>query len=96
MLNRVTSSGDRLKLAERFAFRQSPTSNVLDVDNLSTPWWWTTGGPEQAFLAIRALCRPAVGDAKCDAVRNDLKTMLTAIDRFNYKADQFAAKYIFH
>lgn len=91
MLNRVTSSGDRLKLAERFAFRQSQTSNVLDVDNLSTPWWWTTGGPEQAFLAIRALCRPAVGDAKCDAARNDLKTMLTAIDRFNYKADQFAA-----
>jgi hypothetical protein len=90
ILNRITSSGERLKVAERFAFSRSKTSNVVDVDNLSTPWWWTTGGPEQAYLAIRALCRPAVGD-RCDAAKNDLRTMLDAIDRFNYHPDQFAA-----
>ncbi len=90
MLNRITASGDRLKLAERFAFSRSKSSNVVAVDNLSTPWWWTTGGPEQAYLAIRALCIPAVG-SRCDAARNDLRTMLDAIDRFNYRPDQFAA-----
>jgi len=90
ILNRITSSGDRLKVAERFAFSRSKTSNLVDVDNLSTPWWWTTGGPEQAYLAIRALCRPAVGE-RCDAAKNDLRTMLDAIDRFNYRPDQFAA-----
>jgi hypothetical protein len=90
MLNRVTSNGAQLKLAERFGFSRSSKSNVVDVDNLSTPWWWTTGGPEQAYLAIRALCRPAVGD-RCDAAKNDMRTMLDAIDRFAYKPDQFAA-----
>ncbi len=90
MLNRVTSSGASLKLAERFNFSRSSKSNVVDVDNLSTPWWWTTGGPEQAYLAIRALCRPAVGD-RCDAAKNEMRTMLDAIDRFAYKPDQFAA-----
>ena len=90
MLNHITSSGDRLKVAERFGFGRSKTSNVGTVDHLSTPWWWTTGGPEQAYLAIRALCRPAVGD-RCDTAKNDLRTMLNAIDRFDYKPDQFAA-----
>jgi len=91
MLNRVTSNGDRAKVAERFGFGRSKTSNVVDVDNLSTPWWWTTGGPEQSYLAIRALCIPAVGKARCDAANGDLRTMLDAIDRFSYKPDQFAA-----
>jgi hypothetical protein len=90
MLARVTANGATAKLAERFGFSRSNTSNVVDVDNLSTPWWWTTGGPEQSYLAIRALCRPAWAD-RCDAVRGDMKTMLDAIDRFSYKPDQFAA-----
>ena len=90
MLARVTANGDRAKLAERFGFSRSKSSNCVDIDNPSTPWWWTTGGPEQSYLAIRALCRPAYGD-RCDAVKNDMRTMLDAIDRFSYKQDQFAA-----
>ncbi len=34
MLNRVTAGGDRAKLAERFGFSRSKTSNVVDVDQL--------------------------------------------------------------
>jgi hypothetical protein len=90
MLARVTANGDRAKLAERFGFSRSSNSNVTDVNNLSTPWWWTTGGPEQSYLAIRALCRPAYAD-RCDAIKNDMRTMLDAIDRFAYKPDQFAS-----
>ncbi|MCC6849509.1 MAG: hypothetical protein IT294_13490 [Deltaproteobacteria bacterium] len=90
MLARVTAGGDRLKLAERFSFSRSKSSNCVDIDNPSTPWWWTTGGPEQSYLAIRALCRPAWGD-RCDVVKSDMRTMLDAIDRFAYKPDQFAA-----
>jgi hypothetical protein len=91
ILARVTSGGDRCKRIERFFFRRSPTSNVVEVGSVSAPWWWTTGCPEQTVLAIQSLCDPVYGAQRCRGIDPDIDRMLKAVDRFDYRADDFGA-----
>ena len=92
LLGRITSSGDKLKTIKRFSFSRPETSNVLRIEGIDNPWWYTTGAPEQAILAIEALCEPGFA-GKCGGgpggIRDDLKRLLTAVDRFDYRPDQF-------
>ncbi len=92
ILKRITSSGDALKRIERFSYNRPPTGNTVRVGSTSAPWWWTTGAPEQTFLAISSLCEPAYGAKSCGngAIAGDLRRLLGAVDRFDYKPDQFS------
>ena len=90
ILRRLTASADELKRIERFRFSRSPSSNVVAMDNVSSPWWWTTGAPEQTILAIQALCDPAYG-ARCRAIDGDMNALVRAVDRWDYRPDAFAA-----
>ncbi len=88
MLKQITASGQTLKSMRRFSFSRPPRSNVLDVDNIDIPWWYSTGPVEQTVLAVQALCDPAVG-TKCTSIDADLRTLVRAADRFNYTPDAF-------
>ena len=89
LLKGITASGDKLRSIERFSWSRPPRSNVLSIVNIDEPWWYTTGGPEQAVLAIGALCDPAYGAATCRGITAQRRTLIDAVDRFNYNPDQF-------
>jgi hypothetical protein len=93
LLDGVTSGGDRFKTIERSGFTRPPTSNVLRLSDVGQPWWYTTGAPEQAILAILSLCEPAF-PGKCGGgpggIEPELKALLAAVDRFNYDPVKFA------
>lgn len=88
ILQRITSSADRLRPVKRFRFERSAHANTVDIDNIGSPWWWTTGAPEQTVLAVLALCPPAAGD-KCKGAQADIKQLSNAVDRFDYRPEQF-------
>lgn len=89
LLKGITASGDKLRSIERFAYSRPARSNVLSITNIDEPWWYTTGGPEQAVLAVGALCDPAYGAATCRGITAQRRTLIDAVDRFNYNPDQF-------
>ena len=93
ILNRITASGDKLKSIRRFSYNRPETANVVRVDGVGLPWWYTSGAPEQSILAIESLCEPAL-PGKCGSgpggIQDDLRKLLTAVDRFDYRPDQFA------
>jgi hypothetical protein len=93
ILNRITSSGDKLKGIRRFNYSRPETANVVRLDGVGLPWWYTTGAPEQTVLAIESLCEPAF-PGKCGAgpggIQDDLRKLLAAVDRFDYRPEQFA------
>jgi hypothetical protein len=94
ILARITGSGETLKRVERFSFSRSPTGNTVRVGSVSAPWWWTTGAPEQTVLAIESLCEPAFDRKSCmgsgGAIEKDVRQLLNAVDRFDYRPDQFS------
>ena len=93
ILNRITSNSDKLKSIRRFGYSRPETANVMRVDGVALPWWYTTGAPEQTILAIESLCEPAF-PGKCGAgpggIQDDLRKLLAAVDRFDYRPEQFA------
>jgi hypothetical protein len=89
LLKGITSSGGQLRNIDRSSFSRAPRSNVLSVSGVSVPWWYTTGAPEQAVLAIGALCDPAYGSATCRALKSERTNLLEAVDRFSYSPEQF-------
>jgi hypothetical protein len=93
ILNRITASGEQLKIIRRFSYSRPETANVVRVDGVALPWWYTTGAPEQTILAIESLCEPAF-PGKCGAgaggIQDELRKLLAAVDRFDYRADEFA------
>jgi hypothetical protein len=89
LLKGITASGDKLRSIERFSWSRPARSNVLSIVNIDEPWWYTTGGPEQAVLAIGALCDPGFGAAACRGLTAQRRTLIDAVDRFNYDPDQF-------
>jgi hypothetical protein len=89
LLRRIVSSGDDLKQVKRFSYSQPTESNVLRLDNLDTPWWYTAGAPEQACLAVAALCQPSF-DKSCGTIDKELDALYGAVDRLRYDPAQFA------
>jgi hypothetical protein len=89
LLKGILASGDKLRSIDRFSWSRPPRSNVLSIVNIDEPWWYTTGGPEQAVLAVGALCDPAFGAAACRAITPQRRTLIDAVDRFSYNPDQF-------
>jgi len=93
ILNRITASGDKVKAIRRFSYSQTGNANVMHIDGVGLPWWYTTGAPEQTILAIESLCTPAFPE-KCGAgsagIQDELHKLLAAVDRFDYRPDQFA------
>lgn len=90
LLKRITASGDQLRKIERFSFAREARSNVVDITGIELPWWYTTGGPEQAILAIGALCEPGWDAAKCRSLTPERKALLGAANRFSYDPAAFA------
>ena len=90
LLRRIVSGGDDLKDIERFQYSQPKESNVLRLSNIDTPWWYTTGAPEQASLAVVALCQPSF-DKRCGTIDKELDALYAAVDRTRYDPAQFAA-----
>jgi hypothetical protein len=91
LLKRITANGEQLKRIERFSFGRPERSNVVSIGGIQYPWWYTTGGPEQAILAIGALCEPGWDAAKCRSLTPERKQLLRAADRFSYDPAAFAA-----
>jgi Cytochrome c554 and c-prime len=91
VLKRITASGEQLKGIERFSYNRPETSNVVSIAKIEYPWWYTTGGPEQAILAIGALCEPGWSADTCRALVPERKQLLRAADRFAYDPAAFAA-----
>lgn len=93
ILSRITANGDKLKGIRRFSYSQPENANVLRVDGVGLPWWYTTGAPEQTILAIESLCEPAF-PGRCGSgpggIQDELRKLVAAVDRFNYRPDQFA------
>jgi len=89
LLKAILASGDKLRSIDRFSYSRPPRSNVLGIVNIDEPWWYTTGGPEQAVLAVGALCDPGFGAAACRAITPQRRTLIDAVDRFSYNPDQF-------
>jgi len=88
LLKGITASGDKLRAIDRFAWSRPERANVLSISDIRDPWWYTTGGPEQAVLAVGALCDPAYG-AACRGITGERRKLIDAVDRFNYSPDQF-------
>jgi len=90
-LDRITANGDKYKAIKRFSYSRQASSNVTHIDTIGVPWWYTTGAPEQTILAIEALCEPAY-PGKCGAagIEGELRKLLAAVDRFDYRPEQFA------
>ena len=94
ILAHITASGETLKRVVIFTHTPPPTGNTVRISGVSAPWWWTTGAPEQAALAIESLCEPAFDRKSCagkgGAIEKDLRQLLNAVDRFDYRPDQFS------
>lgn len=90
VLRRITASGDQIRKIDRFSYSRPARSNVVGVSGVDLPWWYTTGGPEQAILAIGALCEPGWDAAKCRSLTPERKALLRAADRFSYDPAAFA------
>jgi hypothetical protein len=91
ILERLTSSGEKYKGIKRFSYGRPATSNVTRIDNIGAPWWYTTGAPEQTILAIESLCEPAFpGKCGANGIEPELRKLLSATDRFDYKPDDFS------
>ena len=83
----LTSSGQRLKDIRRFDYQLPKDSNVTRIYAIGTPWWYTTGGPEQVVMAIESLYGPACGTHA--AIDDDLRTLAQEVDRFYYRPEPF-------
>lgn len=97
ILSKITAAGATLKTVRRFSHSSSPSSNVETVEEVSLPWWYTAGTPEQAVLAINALCSPAFdslgGTPRCSGDKGigpDLRRLSQATDRFAYDPAEFS------
>lgn len=92
LLRRITGAGERLKNVRRFDYALPERSNVTRLESLDLPWWTATGAPEQAILAILAIC-PAAYDAKTcgkDGIEPEIRNLLAATQRFRYDPAKFA------
>jgi Cytochrome c554 and c-prime len=90
ILKRVTVAAQGFQPAPHFVYSRPPGSNVLAVGGVEHPWWYTTGPPEQAVLAVLALCPPGFGNAKCKAIDGDITTLVRAADRINFDQGKFS------
>lgn len=90
----ITSRANSLGRVKRFSKTQDKSSRaaVLSLRNIESPWWWTTGAPEQACLAIDALCRPALGDSRCSAADARIGKLFEAVNRFDYDERSFVRR----
>ena len=93
VLKNLVAQAPALGRIKRFRKTQntSSASAVLRLDAIESPWWWTTGAPEQTCLAVDALCRPALGDERCNAADGAIGKMFAAVDRFDYDERKFVA-----
>ncbi len=91
MLRRILDEGPRLSGYEVFSHTRPPGSNVLRLQHVELPWWYTTGAREQTALAIQALCPPAFGAEKCRTIFPDLRKLVDAINRSEQQPAEFAA-----
>lgn len=96
ILKGITSSGNTLRSIDRFSWTRPPRSNVLSITDIGDPWWYTTGAPEQAVLAIGALCDPAYCGTKpsgtctpCRNIKEERRALIDAVDRFDYSPERF-------
>lgn len=91
IMKRVTVAGQSFQPAPHFVYSRPAGSNVLTVTGVEYPWWYTTGPPEQAVLAVLALCPPGFGNAKCKAIDGDITTLVRAADRVNFDQGKFSS-----
>ena len=91
-VDRIAANAGRYKTIKRFSYSRAPSSTAVHLENIGVPWWYTTGAPEQTILAIEALCEPAF-PGRCGAgpagIEGELRKLLAAVDRFEYKPEQF-------
>jgi hypothetical protein len=91
LLHLLTGSGQTLSTMRRFSSARSTSTNATRVDGVSLPWWYTTGSPEQAILAVQALCTPAFDAAKCGAAGGGIAPELGQIVKLkDYETGEFA------
>ncbi len=91
MLCRMVAGGPTVGRTRRFAATRPPNSNVLRLQEIALPWWYTTGTREQIALGLQALCPPAVGAQKCSAITPDLRALVAAANRTDSDPGDFAA-----
>jgi hypothetical protein len=91
LLKRVTVAGQGFQPAPHFVYSRPPKSNVLKVDGVEHPWWYMTGPPEQAVLAVLALCPPGFGGAQCKSINPDIDNLVQAADRIDFNQAKFRA-----
>jgi len=100
MLKLITSSGESLRRTRSFAHQRDKDPKDPPVELLteaSLPWWYTTGAPEQAVMAIMALCGPAFdasGDSgKCGpppkGISADWENLVRVTNRFDFNPEKF-------
>jgi hypothetical protein len=90
IFRKVTAAGQSFRPAPHFEYSRPAKSNVLRVTGVEHPWWYTTGPPEQAVLAVLALCPPGFGEARCKAIDGDINTLVRAADRVSFDQAKFA------
>jgi hypothetical protein len=88
LLRNITASGDKFRSIERFRSDRPDRENYLLISNIDEPWWYTTGAPEQAALAIGALCDPGFGE-RCRGLLEERKKLKAALNRASYSPDGF-------
>jgi len=91
MLCRMVAGGPDVARLRRFAASRPPNSNVLRLQEVGLPWWYTTGTREQIALGLQALCPPAVGNQKCATITPDLRKLVAASNRAESDPADFAA-----
>jgi hypothetical protein len=90
LLCRMASGGPDVGRVRRFAFTRPPNENVLRLQEIGLPWWYTTGTREQIALGIQALCPPAFGIARCATITPDLRNLVAAANRADSDPAEFA------
>jgi hypothetical protein len=91
LLKRVTVAGQGFQPAPHFVYSRPPKSNVLKVEGVEHPWWYMTGPPEQAVLAVLALCPPGFGVKQCRSIDGDINNLVQAADRIDFNQAKFRA-----
>lgn len=90
LLRRIVAAGNDAREIKRFRYSQPEHSNVLQIDHIETPWWHTTGAPEQTCLAVAALCQPSF-DPRCSEIDDQLDALFGAVNRLRYDPRAFGA-----
>ena len=91
MLCRLVAGGPNVGRVRRFAFSRPPSGNVLRLQEIDLPWWYTTGTREQIALGLQALCPPAFSPQQCASIIPDLRNLVAAANRADSDPADFAA-----